>query len=191
VNTIYTGGGRLAWIFAGILQAVEVFRSRGQPPPLLRPKCLMQRNTLLIVMVAVGSIFCWWPVIIQPNLNLPVWKTPRFSLALIVAFASALSSQRAGWLMSASILGVVAGIYCGFRLWWPIDLNDAPYVLTVGLASLVSIPVSVIAAAAGVALRESKIARKNHRLIWCAFLSSFVFAPMVVALTPWLLARRR
>jgi hypothetical protein len=43
----------------------------------------------------------------------------------------------------------------------------------------------------GVALRESKIAHKNRRLIWCAFLSSFAFAPTVVALTPLLLTRRR
>jgi hypothetical protein len=150
----------------------------------------MQRNTLLIVMVAAGSALCWWPVIIQPNLDLPVWKTPLIFLALITALATALSNEGAGWFMSASILGVFAGICCGFRLWWPTD-NDVPYVLAVGVATLVSIPVSVIAVAAGVALRESKIAQKNRRLIWCAFLSSFAFAPMVVALTPLLLTRRR
>jgi hypothetical protein len=151
----------------------------------------MQRNTLLIVMVAAGSALCWWPVIIQPNLDLPVWKIPLIFLALITALATALSNEGAGWLMSASILGVFAGICCGFRLWWPTDLNDASYAFTVGLLTLVSIPVSVIAVAAGVALRESKIAQKNRRLIWCAFLSSFAFAPTVVALTPLLLTRRR
>jgi hypothetical protein len=56
--------------------------------------------------------------------------------------------------------------------------------------TLGTIPVSVIAVVAGVALRESKTAQKNRRLIWSAFLSSFAFAPTVVALTP-LLARRR
>jgi hypothetical protein len=142
-------------------------------------------------MVAAGSALCWWPVIIQPNLDLPVWKTPLIFLALITALATALSNEGAGWLMSASILGVFAGIYSGFRLWWPTDNNEAPYVLPIGLATLVSIPVSVIAVAAGVALRESKIAQKNRRLIWCAFLSSFAFAPTVVALTPLLLTRRR
>jgi hypothetical protein len=153
--------------------------------------CIMQRNTLLILMVAAGSALCWWPVIIQPDLDLPVWKTPLIPLALIVALATALSNEGAGWFMSASILGVLAGISCGFRLWWSVDNNDAPYVLTVGLATLVSIPVCVIAVAAGVALRESKIAQKNRRLVWCAFLSSFAFAPTVVTLTPLLLTRRR
>ena len=151
----------------------------------------MQRNTLLIVMVAAGSALCWWPVIIQPNLDLPVWKTPLILIALVTALATALSNQGAGWFMSASILGVFTGICCGFRLWWSTDNNDASYGgLTMGL-TLVSIPVSVIAVAAGVALRESKTAQKNRRLIWSAFLSSFAFAPTVVALTPLLLARRR
>jgi ethanolamine transporter EutH len=109
-------------------------------------------------MVAAGSALCWWPVIIQPNLDLPVWKTPLIFLALITALATALSNEGAGWLMSASILGVFAGIYCGFSLWWPTDNNDASYVPLIGLATLVSIPVSVIAVAAGVALRELKIA---------------------------------
>jgi hypothetical protein len=151
----------------------------------------MQRNTLLIVMVAAGSAMCWWPVIIQPNLDLPVWKTPLIFLALITALATALANEGAGWLMSASILGVFAGICCGFRLWWSTDYNDASYGFIVSWVTLVSIPVSVIAVAAGAALRESKIAQKNRRLMWCAFLSSFAFAPTVVALTPLLLTRRR
>jgi hypothetical protein len=150
----------------------------------------MQRNTLLIVMVAAGSALCWWPVIIQPNLDLPVWKTPLILLALVTSLATALSNEGAGWFMSASILGVFTGICFGFRLWWSTDNNDASYGgLTMGL-TLVSIPISVIAVAAGVALREST-AQKNRLLIWSAFLSSFAFAPTVVALTPLLLARRR
>ena len=115
----------------------------------------MQRNTLLIVMVAAGSALCWWPVIIQPYLDLPVWKTPLILLALITALATALSDKGAGWLMSASILGVFAGICCGFRLWWPTD-NDVPYVLAVGVATLVSIPVSVIAVAAQLRIQAGR-----------------------------------
>jgi hypothetical protein len=65
----------------------------------------MQRNTLLIVMVAAGSALCWWPVIIQPNLDLPAWKTPLIFLALITALATALSNEGAGWSPEASPLG--------------------------------------------------------------------------------------
>jgi hypothetical protein len=171
-----------------MLLSIVLVRSWEQPTSAIPAlDAFMQRNTLLIVMVAAGSALCWWPVIIQPNLDLPVWKTPLILLALITALATALSNEGAGWLMSASILGVFAGICCGFRL-WPSENKD-PFII--GLATLVSIPVSVIAVATGVALRESKIAQKNRRLIWCAFLSSFAFAPTVVTLTPLLLARRR
>ena len=116
----------------------------------------MQRNTLLIVMVAAGSALCWWPVIIQPYLDLPVWKTPLIFLALITALATALSNEGAGWFMSASILGVFAGICCGFRLWWSTDNNDASYGgLTMGL-TLVSIPISVIAVAAQLRIQAGR-----------------------------------
>jgi len=150
----------------------------------------MERNTLLIVMVAAGAALCWWPVIMPPNLDLaiPVWKNPLILLGLITALATALSNRGAGRLISASILGVFAGICCGFRLWWPTDCNE---VLTIGLLTLVSTPVSVLAVAAGVALRESKIVQKNRRLLWGAFFSSFAFAPTLVGLTPLLLTRRR
>jgi predicted permease len=149
----------------------------------------MQRNTLLIVMVAAGSAMCWWPSIIPPNLDSSGWKTPLILIALVTGLGTALSDEGSRWLMIASVLGGVAGVFCGFKLWPPTDGMDAS--LGIGLATFTSMPVSVIAVVAGVALRESKIAQKNRRLIWCAFLSSFAFAPTVVALTRLLLTRRR
>ena len=152
----------------------------------------MQRNTLLIVMVAAGSAMCWWPKIIPPNLDLPGWKTPLILIALITSLGTALSDEGARWLMIASVLGGVAGIFCGFRLWWPTDAIDASLVpFGIGLSALTSIPVSVIAVGAGVALRESKIVTNNRRLIWCAFFTCFAFAPTVVALTPRLVILRK
>jgi hypothetical protein len=151
----------------------------------------MQRNTLLIVMVAAGSAMCWWPKIIPPNLGLPGWKTPLILMALVTGLGTALSDEGSRWLMIASVLGGVAGIFCGFKLWWPTDGIEASFVPFIGLAALTSIPVSVIAVVAGVALRESKIVTNNRRLIWCAFVTCFAFAPTVVALTPLLLTRRR
>jgi hypothetical protein len=152
-------------------------------------EAFMQGNRLLIIMVAVGSALCWWPQLIHPDLGLPLWKTPLIFLALITALATVLSKEGAGWLMSMSILGVTLGICCGFWLWRPTG-DDVPYILSVGLPMLVSIPVAVIAIGAGVALRESKIAQKNRPLIWCAFLVSFAFAPVVIAVTPLLIRRR-
>jgi hypothetical protein len=152
----------------------------------------MQRNTLLIVMVAAGSAMCWWPKIMPPNLDLPGWKTPLILIALVTGLGTALSDEGTGWLMSASILGGVAGIFCGFKLWWPADGIDAALVpFGIGLTAFTSIPVSVIAVGAGVALRESKIVTNNRRLIWCAFLICLAFAPTVVALTPLLVILRK
>jgi hypothetical protein len=126
----------------------------------------MRRNTLLVVMVAAGSAMCWWPKIIPPNLDLPGWKTPLILIALVTGLGTALSDKGSGWLMIASILGGVAGIFCGFKLWWPTDGIDAALVpWGIGLAAFTSIPVSVIAVGAGAALRESKIATNNRRLI--------------------------
>ena len=70
-----------------------------------------------------------------------------------------------------------------------IDAALVPW--AIGLAAFTSIPVSVIAVGAGVALRESKIVTNNRRLIWCAFLTCFAFAPTVVALTPLLVILRK
>ena len=152
----------------------------------------MQRNTLLILMVAAGSALCWWPVAIQPNLGLPFWKTPLILIALITGLATALSDEGWRWLMIASVLGGFAGICCGYRFWWPTDRVDASYApFIISLGTLASIPVSVIAVVAGLALRDSKIATKNRGLIWGVFLACFAFAPTVVALTPLLMTLRR
>lgn len=152
----------------------------------------MQRNTLLIVMVAAGSAMCWWPKIIPPNRDLPGWKTPLILIALITGLGTALSSEGWRWLLIASLLGGIGGICCGFWLWWPTDGIDASWVpFAIGLSTLTSIPVSVIAVFAGVALRDSKVATKNRRLLWGALLVSFAFAPTVCALTPLLVTLRK
>ena len=152
----------------------------------------MQRNTLLIVMVAVGSALCWWPVIIQPSLGLPVWSTPLILIALITGLGTTLSDEGWRWLMTASVVGGFVGICCGFKLWWPVDSIEASYVgFAIGLATLLSIAVSVIAVVAGVVLRETKIATKNRRWTWGVFLACFAFAPVAVALTPLLVSLRK
>jgi len=75
-------------------------------------------------------------------------------------------------------------MFLGFWLWWPADRVEASIVpFAIGLATFASVPVSMFAVFAGVALRDSKIATKNRRLLWGAFLGSFAFAPIAVALT--------
>jgi hypothetical protein len=134
---------------------------------------------------------CWWPKIIPPNLDLAGWKFPLIPIALITALGTALASE--GWLsfLITSVLGGSSGIFLGFRL-WPADGIDAPFIpFAIGVATLTSIPVSMLAVFAGVVLRESSIARRNPRLIWSAFLVSSAISPILVMLTPLLVSHRQ
>ena len=150
----------------------------------------MQRNTLLIVMVAAGSAMCWWPKIIPPNLGLPGVKTPLILIALIAALATALSSEGWRWLLIASVTGGCGGIFLGFWFWPADGIEGSLLPFGIGFATLVSILACMFAVFAGVALRDSAIATKHRRLLWAAFLESFAFAPTVVALTPHLILHK-
>jgi hypothetical protein len=77
--------------------SVLVFPDRGSSRPLAVPAldAFMQRNTLLIVIVAAGSAMCWWPKITPPNLDLPGWKTPLILIALVTGLGTALSDEGA------------------------------------------------------------------------------------------------
>jgi len=139
----------------------------------------MQKDTLLILLVAAGSAMCWWPKIIPPNFDLPGWRTPLVLIALITALGAALSSEGWRWLLIASILGGCGGIFLGFRL-WPADGIERSFLpFAIGLATFASILVSMFAVFTGVALRDSKIVAKNRRLLWGAFLVSFAYAPII------------
>ena len=144
-------------------------------------------------MVAAGSAMCWWPEIIPHNLDQAGMKTPLILIALITALGTALSSEGCRRLLIASLFGGFGGICCGFWLWWPADVVsvDIPLPFVIGLPTLTTIPVSIIAVFAGVALRHSSIATKNRRLLWAALLVSFAFAPIVIALTPPVLALQK
>ena len=52
---------------------------------------LMRENTILLVVAVAGSALLWWPVTIEPNLNLPLWLPLAF-IALVTGLAVALSS---------------------------------------------------------------------------------------------------
>jgi len=52
---------------------------------------LMRENTILLVVAVAGSALLWWPVTIEPNLNLPLWPPLAF-IALVTGLVVALSS---------------------------------------------------------------------------------------------------
>jgi hypothetical protein len=52
---------------------------------------LMPENTILLVVAVAGSALLWWPVTIEPNLNLP-WWLPLAFMALVTGLVAALFS---------------------------------------------------------------------------------------------------
>ena len=152
----------------------------------------MSRNTLLVVLTATGSALCWWPVIMQPNLDLTLWWFPLALVALGTALSTTLSDE--GWLqfMIASIVGSFAGICCGFWIWWPTDGIEASYVpLVVGEAMLSVVLVAVVSLLAGLILRSWPAwMEKRRQAIWLLFLCGVALGPVTVALTPPLVAFR-
>lgn len=140
-------------------------------------------------MTATASALCWWPVIMQPNLDLPFWWIPLMLIASAAGLSAILSDGV--WLRftGASFFGTGVGAFGGFLIWWPIDRIDASFVpLVVISAMLASATVSLVA---GLALRRVALSNPKHsRAVWFALMCCVAFGPVTVALTPPLVAGR-
>jgi hypothetical protein len=167
-------------------------QAREQASAILPLCTFMSKDMLLVVLTATGSAFCWWPVIMQPNLGLPFWWFPLPLVAIGIVVSTTLSDE--GWLqfMIASIVGSFVGICGGFWIWWPADRIDAPFVpLVVASATLKVALVSVVSLVAGLALRSlEEWIEKRRQAIWLAFICWTAIGPATVAMTPPLVAYR-
>jgi len=163
-----------------------------QASAILRLSTFMSRDTLLIVLTATGSALCWWPGIMHPNLHLSTWSLPLACVSLGTVLSTTLSDD--GWLefLLASFVGSVAGICSGFWIWWPTDGIDASFVPWVIASAILRIaPVVVVSLIAGLALRCAPVwIEKYRRALWLAFIGWVAFGPIMVALTPLLIAYR-
>src|SRR5271170_1710715 len=117
----------------------------------------MRRNAFLVVLTAIGSATCWWPVIIEPSLDLPFLRPPvsLVVVALATGLATVLSDM--GWarVVKASIVGTLVGLCVGFWIWWPSDGISASFVpLGVAGATLVTATVVFVV---GFALKKSSV----------------------------------
>jgi hypothetical protein len=149
----------------------------------------MRRATVLVVLITVGSALCWWPVIMQPNLDLPFWWLPLTLIALGAGFATILSNGRWVYFMAASFLGTFAGALSGFVIWRPTDRIDASFVQVVTVSAvLASIPMSVVA---GITLRRARLSNEKARhAVWFALVCCVAFGPVTTTVTPPLVAQR-
>src|ERR1700722_16725963 len=80
----------------------------------------MRRNAFLLVLTVIGSALLWWPVTIEPNLDLPFWL-PLLFIALLTGLAAALSGGRWPLFVVASTVGTFAGVCGGFAIWTSSD----------------------------------------------------------------------
>jgi hypothetical protein len=148
----------------------------------------MRRNVPLIFVVVAASAVCWWPVIIEPTLDL-AWWVPLSVATLCSALATILSGGR--WLLFAvvSAAATLVGLMAGSMIW---PLED-------GIAQSYSGIVAVVAALAVfftslvtglLALLVPVLNEKLRRVVWLALLCVAAFGPVALAVRPPIVAHR-
>jgi hypothetical protein len=152
----------------------------------------MPKDRLLIVATLTGTALCWWPVIIEPNLDLPFLWTPLAMVAGVSVFGTLLSSRNWVRIAAMSIVGSFVGLLSGFSI---LPLTDAiegaysPFAIAAG--TLAAIPVSICASLASLVLRDVWVSNVTvRRLIWVAFICCLAFGPVSLALIPRFVASR-
>lgn len=148
----------------------------------------MRRDALLVALTATGSALCWWPVIIEPSLDLPRWLPLAF-VALYTGLSTTLSASR--WLRFsvASAVGTFAGQCGAYAIWRPTDSLAGSFVpFVVVVATLGAFLVSLVAALVG--RKIPVLCKKRRRAVWLSLACCVAFGPVALALTPPLVAYR-
>jgi hypothetical protein len=147
----------------------------------------MRRNGFLAGLVAIGSVLSWWLLSIDPSLDLPLWLTLTV-LALYPILSTILSRERWWLFLVASALGTIAGMISGFMIWPPDPLfwEGGQIVLIAMAAAFIFLALIV-----GLALRRVTVSNEGLRLaVWIMLASCVAYGPILLALTPSLVAKR-
>jgi hypothetical protein len=152
----------------------------------------MPKDRLLIVATLTGTALCWWPVIIQPNLDLPFLWPPLAIVALATALATILSSRNWWRIAATSLGGTFVGLLSGYMFLPLTDSIERAYSpLAVVIGTLWALPVSVCASLVSLALRRVLVSNvKVLRVMWVVFICCLAFGPVTLALTPLFVASR-
>jgi hypothetical protein len=147
----------------------------------------MLKDKLLTILTLVAPAVWWWPVVTEPNLDLPSWL-PLVVVALWTALATILSGGRWFRFLVASAVGNSIAL-CVLAVWWPTDPIARSYLpFTVPLATLLATLISLVA---GLVVSRVSVSNENdRRAIWIALLCCFALGPLAIALTPPLVAHR-
>ena len=131
----------------------------------------MRKEILLLILTATGSALCWWPVILEPSIDLPL-LVPIAIFAVITSLATVLLEKRRARIAVAAIVGSFVGSSLGFMVlpftdeightYWPF----ATMVIT--LAAVVVSTVLILA------MRTVTVANEAvRRLLWLALVGCF------------------
>lgn len=142
----------------------------------------------LFMLTLAGSLLCWLPGFIKPNLDLPAW-IPLLLVSLLSGLSTTLSDGR--WLESviATSAGTFAGLFLGCEIWPdPDPITRSYYGVMVVVITLLSIFVSVISGLVG--YKAGKLIGNRRNVIWLALACCAAYGPIALLLTLPLAARR-
>jgi hypothetical protein len=148
----------------------------------------MGKDTLLLMVIAMGSGLCWWPAMIEPGIGFSAW-IPLVIVTLLIVLATALSEE--GWLRQvvAAVVGTFIVLCVGFIVLPFTDSIGHSYMpFAIALVTLAAIPVALVAALAGQKLRV--LNENRRRATWIGLAVCVAFGPVALALTPGIVASR-
>jgi hypothetical protein len=148
----------------------------------------MTRDKVVIALTAVGSAWCWWPVIREPSLEFSRWILLGL-IALIALFATLVANRRWLSVVVAATLGSFLGM-CAGQAMWPSDdgIANSYAGIVIVIATLAVLAVALVAGLTGRTLSATiSIARP---VPWIALMGCIAFGPVMMAVTPPLVARR-
>ena len=162
---------------------------RSSPPLTSKPEAtaFMRSQTLLLFLLAIGSACCWWPLMVEPNLDFASW-IPLLCIALCTTSATLLGERRLRLLTFATVLGTLAGLCIGFAMWPPRDPIAGSWVPYIAIA--MTIGTAFVSLIFGGVARLVSLPEKQKFIVWIAFFSVVAFGPVAVAVTPPLVRHR-
>jgi hypothetical protein len=148
----------------------------------------MRSNTLLVLLTALSSAVCWWPLFVQPNLELPFWSSLACA-TLCTGLSTALAATCWPLLLLISGLGTFGGLCLGIMIWPPSDPIGAaiiPYYVAANTLAVI-----LVALSAGFIMRRRSISNEiSRRTVLAAIFACAAFGPVTLALTPTVVRHR-
>lgn len=142
----------------------------------------------LVFLTALGAMVAWWPLAIQPSLELPFWVSLTCATGC-TALSIILAPSIWPWLLLVSGLGTFVGFWLSLLI-WPLRGPVVGFGIFFIIGASV-VAVMFVAFSTGVIMRARSISNRILRhTIWAVLLVCVAFGPVALALTPPLVHRR-